>query len=99
MSQQAIANMSETLKGATTNFELNEFKRILSDANSSIGQRRKVIRRMKQLFAQKYQTYQTRVQQLSDTEDGISADPNATVAPPAADGGVVDYQDWMKGNP
>lgn len=103
LSQQAISNMAETLKGATTNFELQEFKNILSDPSSPIKQRRAVIKRMRQLLVQKYQTYQTRVQQLSDTESGTvtpdqgGAMPGGTV-PPAA-GGVVDYQDWMKGNP
>lgn len=96
LSQQAIANMAETLKGATTNFELQEFKNILSDPNSTVKQRRSVIKRMRQLMTQKYQTYQTRVQSLSDTEDGTVSQGGVMPGGMPAPGGPVDAADYFK---
>jgi hypothetical protein len=53
MSLEAIKAMSETLKGATTNFELQKFEDILSDPSQPRETRRKVISRMKELLQSK----------------------------------------------
>lgn len=53
MSLEAIKSMSELLKGATTDRELAEFQRILSDPSQPRSIRRGVIGRMKTLLQQK----------------------------------------------
>lgn len=94
MNQQAIEAMAQTLTGATTNFELQEFKRILADPNAPKDQKLRTIQRMRSLLRKKAATFQTRINELDSYEQG--GDAGAFGGTPAPDGsGVIDFNDWM----
>lgn len=97
MNQQAIEAMAQTLTGATTNFELQEFKRILADPNAPKDQKLRTIQRMRQLLRQKAATFQTRINELEGIESGDAGMFGGTPAPDGS--GVVDFNDWMGQNP
>jgi len=46
MDEQAIIKMSAQLKGQTTNFEMDEFKKIMNNPNASIDDRRNALRKL-----------------------------------------------------
>jgi len=86
MDQNAIASMSEMLKGATTDTELMEFKKIMSDPNSTPQVRQRTIDRMTSLMQRQYDVSKAR---LDDMNGGTSSDvattppPDVTAAPVA----------------
>lgn len=49
MSQEAISAMASSLKGATTNFELEEFKSILADPSAPAAVKKMVVSRMREV--------------------------------------------------
>lgn len=81
MDENAIAQMSEKLKGATTDTELAQFKQILSDPSTSVEVRGKTIDRMMSLLQRKRDMAKARLDDLRSSE-GIEPPPAA--APPAA---------------
>lgn len=64
MSMEAIKAMSDSLKGATTNFELGEFQRILSDPSTPPDIRERTIDRMEKLAARQQQIARGRINDL-----------------------------------
>jgi hypothetical protein len=76
MSMEAINSMAESLKGATTNFELNEFKTILADPATPPDIRERTIKRMLTLAKRKRQILKQRI-------NSIAGNPQ----PEASDGG------------
>jgi hypothetical protein len=88
MSMESIKTMAETLKGATTDFELNKFVQILADPSTPPPIRQRTIDRMLQLAARKRQISRERVSGLSggtyykDRAAQGGAAPEAPTAPP-----------------
>jgi hypothetical protein len=64
MNMEAIQNMANTLKGATTNFELQEFVNILADPSTPPPIRERTIDRMLTLANQRRQTARDRIKEL-----------------------------------
>jgi hypothetical protein len=64
MGSEAIKNMSETLKGATTNLELQKFVDLLSDPTTPADVRASVIKRMKTLAERQLQIKNMRMNEL-----------------------------------
>lgn len=64
MSAEAIKNMAETLKGATTNFELQEFQRRLADPSTPPEIRGRIIDRMMMLAERQRQISEARMKDL-----------------------------------
>lgn len=64
MSQEAIKTMAQTLKGATTDFELRKFEQALADPSTPTDVRGRIIERMLALAQRKQQMNQTRMDQL-----------------------------------
>lgn len=91
MSQEAIKTMAQTLKGATTDFELRKFEQQLADPSTPPEIRGRVITRMLQLAQRKAQINQTRMDQLRGGSyykpgGGQSVDPGATTSTKNAEG-------------
>lgn len=87
MDEQAIAQMSAQLKGATTDTELAQFKQILSDPSSSPKVRQGVIDRMKSLVQRQRDMAKARLDDMQGAEDmgaPAAAAPTTPAAPPAA---------------
>lgn len=82
MDQEALTAMANTLTGATTNFELNEFKRILSDPSSSVQVRRATIDRMMALAQRQRELAQARLDDINNAS-GIQS---PAVPPPPSSG-------------
>ena len=74
MSLESISMMADSLKGATTNFELNEFKRILADPETPPDIRKRTLERMKTLADRKQQMLEGRLQMLKG-QGGNGSDP------------------------
>jgi hypothetical protein len=72
MSREAITAMSETLKGATTNFEMSKFEAILADPTTPPDIRENVIDRMLQLAQAQKAIKQQRIQELTNSSEGAS---------------------------
>lgn len=64
MSKEAIQSMAATLKGATTNFELQKFERILADPSTPPAIRERTIDRMLQLAEKKREINTRRAAEL-----------------------------------
>jgi hypothetical protein len=64
MGMEAIKTMANTLKGATTDFELNEFVKLLADPSTPIETRGRIIERMQQLAIVKRKMIRERVNEL-----------------------------------
>lgn len=64
MTPEAIQRMANTLKGATTDFELREFVKLLSNLTTPAKVREQVIDRMLQLSERQREINQTRMDQL-----------------------------------
>lgn len=64
MSMEAIQAMSNALKGATTNFELGEFQRLLSDPSTPPDIRERTIDRMMTLAARQRDIARSRINDL-----------------------------------
>jgi hypothetical protein len=82
MSQAAIEKMADTLKGATTDFELRKFVEILADPSSDVDLRRRTIERMLKLAERQEKIKTDRFNQLRDgsyfkSGGGSSAKPGA----------------------
>lgn len=80
MSTEAVTTMAETLKGATTDFELREFKSRLSDPATPPEIRGRIINRMKTLAERQLKIKTDRLNQLREGEyykpgGGASAKP------------------------
>lgn len=86
MSFESIKTMADTLKGATTDFELNKFVQILADPSTPPEIRERTIDRMIKLAERKKQTAEDRIKKLrgGDYYDAPVA-PGATVPAPAPD--------------
>jgi len=82
LDEQAISAMSATLTGATTNFELGEFKSILSDPSSPEKDKLRVLTRMQTLFNEKKKIAQRRTTEL---REGSYYNPGAAGDKPPAD--------------
>jgi hypothetical protein len=83
LDEQAISAMSATLTGATTNFELGEFKSILSDPSSPEKDKLRVLTRMQTLFNEKKKIAQRRATEIREGSYYNPA-PNAPAAGGAA---------------
>lgn len=85
MSSQAIEAMSATLKGATTDREMAQFKEILGDPSTPPDIRERTINRMITLAERQMQLQQSRIQQLRgrDYFRPGGGQPGATPAAPA----------------
>lgn len=66
MRPEAIQNMASTLTGATTNFELQEFVKVLADPSTPVKQRETTIKRMIDLARGKERIAKERLQQIRD---------------------------------
>lgn len=64
MSPEALQNMANTLKGATTDFELRKFTEMLADPDTPPEIRERVIGRLKTLADRKMQIIDRRVKEL-----------------------------------
>lgn len=64
MNKEAITAMSNTLKGATTNFELQEFVKILSDPSTPTLVRKRTIDRMLKLAQDQEKIYNDRINEM-----------------------------------
>jgi hypothetical protein len=67
MNLEAIQSMAATLKGATTNFELQEFVKILADPSTPPPIRERTIDRMMTLAKNRRETAQKRIEELRKT--------------------------------
>jgi hypothetical protein len=67
MNMEAIQSMAATLKGATTNFELQEFVNILADPSTPPPIRARTIDRMLALAEGRRQTARRRIEELRST--------------------------------
>jgi hypothetical protein len=85
MSQAAIEKMADTLKGATTDFELRKFVEILADPSSDVDLRKRTIERMLTLAERQEKVKTDRFNQLRDGSyfkpgGGSSAKPGESPA-------------------
>jgi hypothetical protein len=89
MTYESIKTMADTLKGATTDFELNKFVEILADPATPPDIRGRTIDRMMQLAQRKKQIAEDRVNKLrgGDYYDAPGAAPAAPGPAPAQGGG------------
>jgi hypothetical protein len=85
MSMEAIQMMAQTLKGATTDFELNKFVEILADPSTPPPIRARTIDRMKQLAERKKALNTSRIGEIDPSRavqgDGRGGAPTAPGAP------------------
>jgi hypothetical protein len=102
MKPEAIQNMASTLKGATTNFELQEFVRLLSDPYTPVDVRGRIIARMKTLAERQMDVAKTRLDQMRDRtyyQPGGGSDPTgAPTGAPASDAPPAPRQTAPTGN-
>lgn len=73
MSLESISMMADSLKGATTNFELNEFKRILADPSTPADIRKRTLERMATLADRKEKMLQGRLNMLKGGQGSAPA--------------------------
>jgi hypothetical protein len=94
MNMEAIQAMAATLKGATTNFELEKFVEVLANPSTPPATRERTIERMLTLANQRRQTARDRIKELRSTglrpSNGAPA-PSETVNPQTGD--VIDLGD------
>lgn len=110
MSQEAIKQMADTLKGATTDFELRKFVEQLADTSTPPEIRGRILDRMLQLSERKAQINQTRMDQLRGGTyykpgGGQSSDPAGPAVPKVGEtrdgyrfkgGNPADPSSWVK---
>lgn len=77
MSEQAIAAMSQTLKGATTDKEMLHFLDILADPTSDETTRKNVLARLRTRIDRERKQRAARIQTLSDAENGTGLEEQA----------------------
>lgn len=82
LSQEAIAAMSASLKGATTDNEMRQFTNILADANASPELKIRTIDRMLKLAESKATTADERIQGIRAKTYFQPQKPSAPAAPP-----------------
>ena len=82
MSPEAIKTMADTLKGATTDFELRKFESILSDPSQPNNIKQQVITRMLTLAKQKHQLETRRLQDFERGDQTPTAPEQHGVAEP-----------------
>lgn len=70
MTPEAIKIMADTLKGATTDFELRKFESILSDPSQPNNIKRQQITRMLNLAKNKHELETRRLQEFDERENG-----------------------------
>lgn len=87
-SQGALEKMSATLKGQTSNLELQEYISKLADPSTPAPTRKSIIQRLKVLAERKRDTMKSRIGDLG----GEVADPGEP--PPSAGGGEFDFRDY-----
>lgn len=68
MNMEAIKSMAENLKGATTNFELQEFVRILADPSQPREIRRRTLERMRSLAEKQSSLARRRAEEIRSGE-------------------------------
>lgn len=68
MNMEAIKSMAENLKGATTNFELQEFVRILADPSQPREIRRRTLQRMRSLAENQRNLARRRAEEIRSGE-------------------------------
>jgi hypothetical protein len=73
MSEQAISAMSSALKGATTDKEMEAFRNMMADPNSTADQKLKAINGLLLRAQRKYQVGAQRIQSLGGTIPSLSA--------------------------
>lgn len=98
MRPEAIQAMASTLTGATTNFELQEFVKVLADPTTPVDQRRRTIDRMIKLAEGKERTARQRVEQMRERTyfqpgGGTSGGTPAAAGPRETPGAIK----WEKG--
>jgi hypothetical protein len=64
MAPEALQSMANTLKGATTDFELRKFIEMLADPNTDVAVRKTVIERLQKLTERQMQIKQRRASEL-----------------------------------
>lgn len=84
MGPEALKAMSETLKGATTDFELRKFNEMLADPATDPKVREGVIKRMLTLAQRKMEIQQRRVKELRSGEYYKPTGPTNATSPDAA---------------
>jgi len=97
MNMEAISAMSEKLKGATTDRELAEFQRILSDPTQPREIRRRVIGRMKRLLEQQSALAKRRIEELRTgtyfrNPNGVAPSSGMTGATDLGDGFTIEVE-------
>jgi hypothetical protein len=87
--------MASTLKGATTNFELQEFVNILADSSTPPDIRARTIDRMITLANGRRQTLQKRIDELRSTglRPTNGQPTSAPAAPENQNPGIIDLGD------
>jgi len=98
LSESAIKAMAQTLTGASTNYEMQQFLAILADPASDATIRKKALKNLKQLVTDERDTRKARIKRFSDQEDGTTFDTPLDTAP-GGGGGVIDFNDWMNQKP
>jgi len=89
MGPEALQNMANTLKGATTDFELKKFIEMLGDPKTPPPIRKSIIERMEKLTDRKIELQDTRIKDLRGGDyfkpggGGSSAAPRAAAPEPA----------------
>lgn len=76
MNLESIQRMASTLKGATTDFELNEFVKILSDPSAPNSVKRQTIERMLKLADAQEALERQRLDEFGGEMPGAEAGPN-----------------------
>lgn len=69
MSEKAIQSMSETLKGASTNYEMQQFLSIAADPANDIQTRKKALGRLKRLIQAERDMRASRIDSISSQDD------------------------------
>lgn len=95
MSQEALKTMANTLKGATTDFELRKYVDMLADPSTPAEIRGRIITRMLQLSERQRGINQTRMDQLRGGSyfkpgGGQSTAPTQQPSAPQGGGGIPD---------
>lgn len=91
MSPEAIKTMADTLKGATTDFELRKFETILSDPSQPNNIKKQVITRMLNLAKNKHELETKRLQEF-DARENSGQTPAASEQSGQAEPGEIPTQ-------
>ncbi len=94
LSESAIAAMSKTLTGATTNYEMQQFLSILADPAADVNLKKASLKNLLKLIRDEKNIRAQRIKRYQGVEEGTSFE--APIDGPPAGGDVIDYNDWMK---